>query len=650
VSRKTRKPDKATSVAVAAAPQRLSRTYLVYLLLLVVTTLVTYYPVKNHPFVNYDDDTYVTANSHVQAGLSPSTVAWAFTTFSASNWHPLTWLSHALDSDMFGLDPAGPHMVNVVLHLLNVLVLFWVLEKTTGRPGRSCAVAALFALHPINVETVAWVAERKNLLSMLFLLLALAAYRRYVLQPRVGRYVLVAVLFALGLMAKPQIISLPFLLLLWDYWPLERIAVRQSPVASRQNGAREISGEELIAKIEKRPSGEPRMANGEERLSRLVLEKLPLFAISSASAVITVIAQRSGRAVQSLTEFPFSLRLENAIVSYAHYLTKAVWPSPLVVFYPFSRTSPPAWEFLVSAALLLAVTGLVIVARRHRYLTVGWLWFLGTLVPMIGLVQVGLQAMADRYAYLSFVGLFVMVCWGVADFADARGVSPQVVTGATVALLLVLALVTHHQLGYWQDSISLWSHAAQSTKGNYVAEDNMGVALFELREPEQAMEHFRRALEIDPHNGLGHLGIAGYEQQTHHWPQAIADYQLGISEVSEIEIIARAYNNLGYVYLYSGDPANARDSFQHAVQLSPDLERSWQGLGAAAQNAGDIASAIQFYQRANEARPSSLGYVLLARALERSSRTEEAAAALQTARRLPGFAAAQAQANGLVGH
>ncbi len=495
-------------------------------------------------------------------------------------------------------------------------------------------MAGLFALHPINVETVAWVAERKNLLSMFFLLLALAAYRRYVAQPRVGRYVLVCLLFVLGLMAKPQVITLPFLLLLWDYWPLERFAFRYSPFAFGQSRTDETSGEK-------------RIANSELRF--LLLEKLPLLAISAASAVITLKAQQAGHAVRSLTQYPFSLRLENAVMSYARYVAKAIWPSSLAVLYPFPRTSPAIWQLLTAMLVLMAITGIVIAARKRRYLTVGWLWFLGSLVPMIGLVQVGEQAMADRYAYLSFIGLFVMFAWGVADLAAARQVSPAWAKAMSVALLLVLAAVTRHQLTYWRDNVSLWSHAAEATTGNYVAEDNLGVALFEGHDLEPAMMHFRRALEIDPHNGLGHLGIAGYEQQNHHWPQAIAAYKLGISEVTEVAILARAYNNLGYVYLYVGDQANARDSFQRAVQLSPDLERSWQGLGAAAQNSGDLAAAVQFYERADEIRPSSLGYVLLARALDRSGRDQEAAMASQTARHLPGFADAQREANGLVG-
>jgi tetratricopeptide (TPR) repeat protein len=599
---------------------------LLYLLALVLATLLAYYPAKGYAFLNFDDDTYVTGNSHVQDGISPATVAWAFTTYSASNWHPVTWLSHALDFDLFGLDPAGPHTVNILLHIANVLLLFWLLERATGMAGRSACVAGLFALHPINVETVAWVAERKNLLSMLFLLLALAAYRWYAAQPRAGRYLLVCLLFALGLMAKPQVITLPFLLLLWDYWPLQRISLSPQSDCARA------------------PTLYPPRSFRE-----LVVEKLPLFAISAASALITLRAQQAGHAVQSLAKYPFSLRLENAIISYARYLAKAVWPSPLAVLYPSPRTAPPVWQLLTAAAVFLAITGLVVVGRKYRYLTVGWLWFLGTLVPMIGLVQVGLQAMADRYGYLSFIGLFVMLCWALADFAEARHISLVWARGASVALLLILAVVTHRQLGYWSDSVNLWSHAAQSITGNHIAEYNLGMAFVERQDMDQAMVHFRRALAIDPRDGLGYLAVAGYEEQNHHWPEAIAAYKAGISNVDEVGVLARAYSNLGYVYQNSGDQAGARNSFERAVQLDPDTHMAWIGLGFLAQNSGDFTNAIQLYRRANQIQPTSLGYLLLARALHRSGRSAEAEVALQTARHMPGFANAQHVADELVG-
>ena len=591
-----------------------------------VATVATYYPARNHPFLHFDDSKYVTANPQVQGGLSWSTVEWAFTTYYAANWHPLTWLSHALDCEMFGPDPAGPHEVNLLLHVVNLLLLFWVLERATGMAGRSAMVAGLFALHPINVETVAWVAERKNLLSMLFLLLALAAYRWYAKQPRAGRYLLVAFLFVLGLMAKPQVITLPFLLLLWDYWPLQRMTLR------RQTDAKQA------------PALYPARS-----FLQLVVEKLPLLAISAISAVITVKAQQAGSSVQSLIRFPFSLRLENAIVSYARYVAKAFWPSPLSPLYPFSRSAPPVWQLLAALAVLLAISGLVIAGRKYRYLTAGWLWLLGTLVPMIGLVQVGVQAMADRYAYLSFIGLFVMLCWAVAELADACHLPQAWVTGFSAALLLVLAIVTRHQLTYWSDEANLWTHAIQTTTDNYVAEDNLGTTLMERHDMDQAIVHFRRATLIEPHNGLSELNIGVWEERNHHWPEAIAAYKAGIAEIEETDVLARAYSNLGYVYNYAGDEADARDSFQQALRLAPDTEQALIGLGVLAQKSEDFANAIQLYTHANQIRPTALGCLLLARALHRSGRSEDAEAALQMARSMPGFPETQHVADRLVG-
>jgi hypothetical protein len=375
------------------------RLILLLSFLLVAATLALYSPVNHHPFLNYDDDEYVTDNAHVKAGLSGDTVAWAFTSYDAANWHPLTWLSHALDYQLFQLDPGGHHDANLLLHGLNVALLFWVLWQATGYAGRSLMVAALFALHPINVESVVWVAERKNLLSLLFFLLALGAYRWYASQPRVGRYAAVTLFYVLGLMSKPQVITLPFLLLLWDYWPLRRMAVREEK-ATDANGPDAILPQRSFA--------------------WLVKEKIPLFVLSASSAVITMRAQRLGGGINP--DSALLTRLANAIVSYARYLGEAFWPTRLAPIYPYPVGPFKAWEVAVAALLLAAITALAIAGRRHRYLLVGWFWFLGTLVPMIGLVQVGRQAMADRYAYLPFVGLFIVICWGVSDWARQRHV------------------------------------------------------------------------------------------------------------------------------------------------------------------------------------------------------------------------------------
>src|SRR5271165_6325286 len=452
-------------------------------LLLALTTAALYSPVHRHPFLNYDDTLYVTQNDQVQAGLTWLTVKWAFTTFEVGTWHPLAWLSHALDCQWFGLDPSGPHDISLLLHTLNVVLLFWVLLAATGYAGRSAMVAALFALHPINVESVAWIAERKNVLSMFFFLLALGAYRWYaqwVPHPphrrreggRIGRYLLVALLFALGLLSKPQDITLPFILLLWDYWPLQRVS---------------LAGDESA-----RPS-EGAIPN--RRISQLVLEKIPLFALSAASGFITMAAARTD------TEkifYPRHIRIEAAIVYYMQYLKKAVWPWRLAVFYPHPGSSLRPWHAYVALFLLATVSALVFEARSRRYLLVGWLWFVGTMVPMLGLQPVGykgLQGIADRYAYLPFIGLFIMLCWGVPDLLSksAAATKRTWLTGLSLAVLLLLAAITHRQLNYWSDNASLWSHTLQVTGPNWLAENNLGKILMSEGQEDAGAAHFFRA-------------------------------------------------------------------------------------------------------------------------------------------------------------
>ena len=608
-------------------------------LLLVAATLALYHSVSIHPFLNYDDDIYILYNPHVHVGLQWATVAWAFTSFDASNWHPLTWLSHALDYQLFQLNPAGHHDVNLILHVVNVLLLFRVLLRATGYAGRSAMVAALFALHPINVETVAWVAERKNLLSMMFFLLALGAYRWYASIPtsatgalverpgarnsRAGRYVVVALLFACGLMAKPQVITLPFVLLLWDYWPLGRMRAGSEDV----------------------PDGvAPENALPARSLSWLVLEKLPLLALAVPSAIVTVMAQRASGAMSGPHWQPFPIRIENAIVAYARYMGKAFWPSKLSVLYPHPGSSLQAWQVFGALVLLLAITTLTVVERRRRrYLLVGWLWFLGTLVPMIGLVQVGVQAMADRYAYLPFVGLFIMICWGAAEWAAHWRVSTAWQAGVSVAVLLALAVVAHHQLGYWSDNVTLWSrvialesNAGQTRPDNWVAENNLGHALLNAGREDQALAHFRAAVAINPSDPDSTMNIGAYEQGHNDLAGAIEQYKKMISMTQNTARLnapkrAQTFRNMGHAYREMKDYADARDCYRQALALDPNDGVSWLGLGLMAHKLGDFDTAVLGYSNALKVEPLNWVYVLLARALEQSGRKEEARAAMQKA-------------------
>ncbi len=426
---------------------------------LALLTLAAYLPTLHNGFVNLDDGLYVTGNPHVQQGITGASVAWALTANVANNWHPLTLLSHLLDCQLFGLDAAGHHAMSLLLHLANVLLLFAVLRRLTGAVWRSAAVAALFAVHPAHVESVAWVAERKDVLSALFWLLAMAAYGRYARHPSLDRYLLVALAMALGLAAKPMVVTLPFALLLLDVWPLERLGLGWK---------------------------------------RLTVEKLPLLALSAASSLVTLRYQRTSLAPLGLD--PWSLRLANAAVSYAAYLGKLLLPRNLAVFYPIPLAIP-AGKVAAAAALLAILTALAVrTARKAPWLLVGWLWFLGTLVPVIGLVQVGRQAMADRYTYIPSIGLFVAIVWGIAGLIGESSRRRAIIYKATAAAVAIalLAAGTWMQAGTWRDSVALYRHALAVTRDNYVAHLGLAKALVAKGDGAGAAEQYRAALALRP--------------------------------------------------------------------------------------------------------------------------------------------------------
>jgi tetratricopeptide (TPR) repeat protein len=551
----------------------------------------------------YDDDGYITGNPHVRAGLTWATVKWAFTTYEQANWHPLTWLSHALDCELFGLNPAGPHYANVLLHAANVILLFLLLQSATGFRWRSLMVAALFALHPINVESVAWAAERKNVLSMMFFLLALYAYGGYARRPGLRRYAVVACFFALALLSKPQVITFPFLLLLWDYWPLCRIGAPADPGSVAQGG------------------NLPRSWSG-----WLVLEKLPLLLLSAASAVVTMKAQKAGGAVQTFSQYSLPLRLETAMVSYVRYLEKALWPSKLVALYPHSTHLYPAWQVGAAVLVLMLVTALVLRARDQRYLAVGWFWFLGSLLPMIGLVQVGFQAMADRHAYLPFVGLFLMWTWLAADWAKTYQLRAAWLAIPAVCYVLVLGALTYRQVGYWHDTSSFWQRTLALTQDNYVAEDNLGEFLFSQGRTEEAAAHFRAALAIRPDGLTANLNLGAYEDRRGHLPAAIERYQMVAGHAGDVGMRATAYGSLGFIYRQMGQSMKAKQCFETALQVAPGRARATIGLGLIAQDNGDLAEAIRQYSRAVSVQSSDVAYLLLAQALRQQGHSDEAEA------------------------
>ena len=563
--------------------------------LLAVATIALYSPVVGHSFVVLDDHDYVVANAHVHGGLSWATIKWAFASTEAANWHPLTWLSHAFDYQLFALNPAGHHLDSVLIHALNAVLLFLLLFWGTKRVRPSLLVAALFAVHPLNVESVAWVAERKNVLSTLFFLLAIGAYGWYARRPGWQRYLLVAMLFAGGLMAKPMVITLPFVLLLLDYWPLRRAALRSSPFAPRQNSSGEVSGERRGTNNEEGLSGEERRANSEWRW--LILEKVPLLVLSAASAWVTLKAQRV--AERTFQELPLGVRIENAVVAYGSYLWKAIWPSRLA-FYPHSVTALPAWQWILSALVLMSVTVLVVIFRRRGYLPVGWFWFLGTLVPVIGLVQVGEYAMADRYAYIPLMGIFVAIAWGLADWAGSKKVRTVWLAIPAVCVLAALAGITYRQMSYWESDYQLWSHTLEGAESP-LALNALGMALMhadteltrydlenlgtEQNRMDEARRHFERALELR-------------QQQAQQYSGAyMAD-------------MARTLNNLGNLDRLQNRTEEARqhnagalEIYRHLAQQNPDvylqyLAATLNNLGAVDRMQNRMDEARQHYEEA----------------------------------------------------
>ena len=585
---------------------------LVLCLLLVAVSLIVYNPVIRNGFINFDDPHYITHNPHVTTGLTWDNICWSFSSFYQANWHPLTWMSHALDYRLFRANPAGHHYVNVLLHAANVVLLFVLLQSATGFTWRSLMVAGLFAVHPVNVESVAWAAERKNVLSMLFFLLALHAYGWYARKPAAGRYVAVVFLFALGLMSKPQIVTFPFLLLLWDYWPLGRYGSQSSSMEGT------------------RPAAPARS------LGWLLLEKCPLFLMSAVSSAITMKAQRAGHAIHTAVFTP-RLRFENAILSYSRYLRNACWPTRLSPLYPHPLETIRVWQVGLSALFLIAITGLVLRYSQRRYLPVGWFWFLGALVPMLGLVQVGEQAMADRYAYQSFIGLFLIATWGMAEWTAAWKLSRAPLAPVAVLVLLVLSFLTYRQIGYWRDSITLWSYALRVTRDRpYFIHLELGNAFDQEERFDEAIPELRAA--VDPshpvENQLIHLGFGIYDQKRGHVQEAISEYQSALGLTKDPETRADAYSDLGSAYRQIRDYERARENFAAALEIDPNQNMALIGMGLLAQRRGDLGEAIRYYSLVMSRNPTDVGYILLAKAEAYAGHRRESEAAAERAAQL----------------
>jgi|HubBroStandDraft_1064217.scaffolds.fasta_scaffold00014_68 hypothetical protein len=562
---------------------------------LAIATSALYGQVAGHEFIRFDDGYYVTQNLHVRAGLTWQTILWSLTSTESYNWHPVTWVSHALDCQLFDLWAGGHHLTSVLIHVLNAVLLFLLLRRATGKIGRSLVVAALFAWHPFNVESVAWVAERKNVLSTSFFFLTLMAYGWYAEKPHWKRYLLVVAFFILGLASKPMLVTLPFVLLLLDFWPLQRMKAWLSP------------SEEFPVP--------------QRRFRWLVMEKLPLLLLAAASSVITMVAQH--KTVVSVRNLPLATRTANALYSYLLYIWKMFWPVRFAVYYPHPFIPTPnnvpgaaLYSRVVLAALLLVGVSLLVWRQRFTqpFLLVGWFWYVGTLVPVIGIVQVALQGMADRYAYVPMIGLFVMVAWGSVALAERLRIRPSVLRTAAVIGLGTLWLVTFRQIGFWRTNYDIWAHTLEVTDDNYVADDNMADALLSMGRPEW-LQYFQHAASIAPSDAISHQAIAANLEDEGRLREAIQEYEVVVQSSPGTRFLTLAYANLGIIYSELGDQAKARAQFQQALQTDQRTVRDM--IDTLTENVAK--------------HPADEGYVRLGFLLEQTGRRAEARAACQKA-------------------
>ncbi|MGA3284787.1 MAG: tetratricopeptide repeat protein [Verrucomicrobiota bacterium] len=628
-------------------------------LLLGIAVFWTFFPAINNDFVNYDDFAYVTENTHVQPGLTWEGIKWAFRSSTASNWHPLTWVSHMMDCQLYGLHPWGHHLTNVLLHTTNTLLLFVVLSRMTGATWRSLWVAGLFGLHPLHVQSVAWIAERKDVLSTLFWMLTLLCYAKTVTSdqpsPRFGMagkwpvtrtettpapirshvtchpslfYWLALMFFAMGLMSKPMLVTLPGVLLLLDCWPLERWKHKS--------------------------------------IGKLLVEKIPFVLLSVLASVVTIMVQRSGGAVTPFERLSFSLRLENALVSYGRYLGKLFWPENIAVLYPYPREWP-AWVVLWSSLMLLGISILVVVLRKQRsYLPVGWFWFVGTLVPVIGLVQVGEQSMADRYMYVPMIGVLILVAWGLPELIGRWRYGMVVLSAMAIASAVLCLFITRQQIGYWKDSETLFRREIAVAGDTRTAHYKLGAALSRKGELDEATRQFQETLKLEPDNfyALYSLGVISsskgqLDEAIQFFQEALklkpdyadAHYSLGIAlgkkgrldeAIGQYQEILRlnpdyfgVHNNLGVAFARKGQLDEAIGQFQAVLKLDPKDIGALYNMGLAFYRKGQLDEAIASFQKALELKPDYAdAHNNLGLALSKKGRLDEAISQFQEALRL----------------
>ncbi len=625
-------------------------------LFLAASAIIAFQQLSQCDFINYDDDVYVTENIHIQDGITAQAIRWAFTTGYAANWHPLTWMSHMLDVQLFGLKPRWHHLTNLLFHIANTLLLFCIFHRMTKAPWKSAFVAALFAIHPLHVESVAWVSERKDVLSTFLWMLTTVAYIHYVehetedgrqrsedrgrrtedgisfsdIRPpsSVLRYLAVVILFSLGLMAKPMLVTLPFVLLLLDYWPLQRFDPKKSGLEIRTEVEEPLSANKSKGKSSRKqtPGSVTALAPGsspgrdvqaifkEERpaahkfqwalVRPLILEKIPLMALAALSCIVTYFVQKKGGAVIPIEAFPLGARVANGFVSYIIYIAKTVWPINLAVFYPHPGLLP--LRQVLGVVLLLGAVSFAVIrsAKRFPYLAVGWLWFAGTLVPVIGIVQVGIQAPADRYTYIPLIGLFVMAAWGIPDllkkWRPTGLLRKEALFASSVLILACLSIVTWIQVGYWRNSIALYDHSLKVTRPSAVILCNRGVAYEKLGDHRQAISDYDRAIEINPQYACAYDNRGSVYAELGNHRQAILDYDRAIEINPKY---AEAYNDRGTTYGKLGNYKRAIEDYDRAVEINAKYAEAYNDRGITYGKLGNYKRAIEDYDRAVEINP-----------------------------------------------
>ena len=570
-----------------------------------MTSLIAFGRIVGNDFINFDDPHYITENNYVKSGVNLESIKWAFTSSHAANWHPLTWLSHMLDWQLFGANASVHHLVSLLLHIGGTILLFLFFNKTTGLLWPSAFVAALFALHPLRVESVAWASERKDVLSMFLGLSSIYAYAYYVESSKLSRYFISLILFALSLMAKPMLVTLPFVLLLLDYWPLERWQKAFQP------GLSPVSSDSCLVKKKDKPrrvdSAKEKiismpLRNRAKIISPLLWEKLPFIILVLVSCILTIWAQHV--AIAPLEKLPFLDRILNAIVSYVQYLMKIFWPVDLAIFYTY-RQYLPSWQVFGAASILLGISISVIYAiKKAPFLFVGWFWYLGTLIPVIGLVQVGKQSIADRYTYFPSIGIAIILAWGIGYLMPKEKLRKMILIPAAVIVFAGLTFLTWQQCGYWKNSISLFTHVLQATKDNYLAHINLGAALVAEEKKEEAIVHYREAFEINPTSSLALTNLCMSLVAEGKTEEAIAYYFAAI-KINPDHITA--HYNLAEVFVKQNKLDQAIKHFREAVRINPSSFGALNNLGVNLERQLKHDEAIYYYRKASLIEPRNPG-------------------------------------------